>query len=117
MGTLREDLQAVLDARKAPVCDFCNSADVTWTYPAADFDAGVDVVDVENGERFGNMMIGAWAACDNCHDAIESGDREALVARCIPAGMEPDPVLVLVLNTLHDGFFENRKTARPLGFG
>jgi hypothetical protein len=45
-------------------CDFCRSPRDRWRYPAEPRD---------------------WIACDKCHDAIESDDREALLGRVMLA--------------------------------
>jgi hypothetical protein len=41
-------------------CDFCGSPMARWGYRAGDRD---------------------WQACERCHQAIEAGDREALLER------------------------------------
>lgn len=65
-----------VEIRRPPgvvICDFCSGREVEWSYPAADF-----IVDeAEWGSR------GHWAACQECHDLIESGNREGLAQRSL----------------------------------
>ena len=57
---------------KAPVCDFCSSTKVRWTYPARNF--------VIEGPcplapgSCGPVLLGSsggWTACNPCHHLIE----------------------------------------------
>lgn len=52
-------------------CDFCYSTKVIWSYPCESF------------EFYPINSEGNWAACDICHDLIESDDRIALMERAI----------------------------------
>lgn len=58
----------------AEVCDLCSDPQPVWVYAAEDVAIGTAL-----GMTHGS--IGAWAACDPCHDLIEKGDREGLAQR------------------------------------
>lgn len=57
--------------RKAPICDFCVARPAGWTHPAKDFV-------MPSGDR----SVGSWAACDDCHELVESG-LNALATRIV----------------------------------
>ncbi len=48
-------------------CDFCCLPDPTWKYPDLNFVANEIC-----------LSVGAWAACDTCHDLIQRNDAKAL---------------------------------------
>lgn len=60
------------DAQKANVCDFCSSPQVSWIYPASDFKT-----------PWVTRSKGAWAACQRCHDLIESRQYVRLLDICM----------------------------------
>jgi hypothetical protein len=66
-----------------PICDFCSTHEVAWSYPAMDF----GVVDPNLG--WGSR--GDWAACGPCHDFIEDDDRKALAKRSLDLFFEHNP--------------------------
>lgn len=53
-------------------CDFCDcDRTAAWSYPAHDIEVIPGVTSQAN-----------WAACQECHDLIEAGDRAGLRKRC-----------------------------------
>lgn len=60
--------------KKPPCCDFCSSKDVRWSYNAKDF---------IHPFMPNTMSIGAWAACDECRELIESSHWSELAVRSI----------------------------------
>lgn len=67
---------------KTGFCDFCNSEQPRWSYPAAPFQMDV----AERRTDTGNESIGwgsadNWAACHECHADIESGNWEKIERR------------------------------------
>lgn len=57
-----------------PVCDFCNSTEPVWNYPADDFPMA----------EFGGVLLasrGNWLACGPCSDLIEAADSIGLTQR------------------------------------
>jgi len=55
-------------------CDFCNSSNIAWRYPASSFP-------ITQGNE--HISKGAWDACDICYMLIESGDWEELAKRSL----------------------------------
>jgi len=54
------------------ICDFCSSPEIKWRYPTKSFE-------YPSGPGFEKTgSHGDWAACDICHDFIESGDWDGL---------------------------------------
>lgn len=97
-----------MTSRSEYICDFCSEPDVAWSYPARDF------VGYES-EGIVGESVGAWAACEECHRLIESGDRVGLTARSIALLIVSQPELVEFkvdienrLGTVHDRFFGSR---------
>ncbi len=89
-------------------CDFCSAPEPMWAYPAKDFIAYLVLPLV--GES-----VGAWAACEECHQLIEAGDREGLAVRSLdelifrcPEAAMVAPALKQELRQLHERFFANR---------
>lgn len=78
-------------------CDFCYSTRVTWSYPCESFTF-----------LFMNSE-GYWAACDICHELIESGDNVALMNRAMKTADEqgiyfPEDLML----EFHEMFREHR---------
>jgi hypothetical protein len=83
------------------VCDFCNGDGVTWSYPAKDFRL------IFNGVNIGTH--GAWAACDDCHRAIEERGVEGSIDRTVCSLTSiPEGVVRQYATLLHNAFFERR---------
>lgn len=105
---LEEGHDVELHPADEPICDFCSSKEVTWSYNAEDF----SVPEAEWGSR------GGWAACDTCHDLIEADQREALLLRSVetffirhedlPDNPENRQILRSNLEDLHGRFFTAR---------
>jgi hypothetical protein len=70
------------------VCDFCSAPNPRWSYKTKDFVA-------LNVPNLLSESIGDWAACDQCHDFIESGDFEGLVNHTIEALLFKQPDIML----------------------
>ena len=92
----------------ACLCDFCSAPDAGWRHPARSF-IGYVACGVA-GES-----VGDWAACQECHRLIVSGDRARLTERSLSTFMTLHPELEDVKNELatemgilHAHFFENR---------
>ncbi len=56
------------------ICDFCSSTPVTWSYPAKTHESFAM-------EGLRGESVGDWAACDICHEYIESDNWQALLDR------------------------------------
>ncbi len=87
-------------------CDFCGSERPVWRYPARSF-----------FDMFGSQSSGDWLACQDCHIAIEAGDRDKLTERAtrsVAAAKIPNGKAWsrLYVNHLHDLFLAHR-TGRP----
>lgn len=66
----------------ADKCDFCGALKPTWQYPCESFRR--DVEQFDNGVATGLLdqgFDGAWASCNDCHDAYEEGGVDRLVDR------------------------------------
>lgn len=61
-------------AARRLICDFCNSPEVRWAYPTADF-----TMPMAGDQDWGSH--GGWAACVHCAALIERGAQEHLAAR------------------------------------
>jgi len=66
-----------------PICDFCSTHEVAWSYPAMDF----GVVD----PKLGWGSRGGWAACEPCHEMIEANDHSGLAKRSVQTFFEFHP--------------------------
>ena len=55
----------------ACLCDFCSAPDAGWRHPARNF------IGYVAGGVVGES-VGDWAACQECHQLIVSGDRARL---------------------------------------
>ena len=97
------------------ICDFCSGRSVVWRYPARSFFAYVVA-------SIGGESLDDWAACDECHNLIESGDSKGLKERSLATLLEKHQEMVSVRDALgehmaglHMLFFENRTgAATPL---
>ena len=92
----------------ACLCDFCSAPDAGWRHPARSFIGYVACGVV--GES-----VGDWAACQECHRLIVSGDRVRLTERSVVTFIAMHPELGAVktesateMGILHANFFENR---------
>ena len=90
------------------LCDFCSAPDAGWRHPARSFIGYVAPGVV--GES-----VGDWAACQECHQLIISGNRAALTERSVATFIARHPELGVVktelateMGKLHTNFFENR---------
>jgi hypothetical protein len=59
------------EAVSTPICDFCNSKNVEWRYPADSFAV----------EEIKYISQQDWAACESCANLIESYDLRTLARR------------------------------------
>lgn len=87
-----------------PLCDFCGEKDISWYYPAENFQHS------PVGES-----VGGWNACGVCHNLIQNGDREGLARRSyeqIKEHVKFPAELRMCLQTeikeLHDMFFAHQ---------
>ncbi len=90
------------------LCDFCSTPDAGWRHPARSFIGYITPGVV--GES-----VGDWAACQECHQLIVSGNRAALTERSVATFIARHPELGVVktelateMGKLHTTFFENR---------
>jgi hypothetical protein len=93
------------------LCDFCSAPSPAWRYPARTFLAYC----IPN---IAGESVGDWAACDSCHDLIESDDKRGLAKRSLDEliskhaeSREAAAVLYEELAGLHQKFFEHRTGA------
>jgi hypothetical protein len=104
-----------------PVCDFCSEPlplnGECWTFPCKSFEYPFMLI--ESGPTEMNVQTEGsaddWAACDDCHDLIESGDRVALATRSVDKDIERNPaaaserhMLIGMTRAMHNKFFDNR---------
>lgn len=111
------------------ICDFCNSPDVHWSFPARDFTRhsqvgitgfGRDSV-IFDDVRLHSTSHGGWAACNVCYRLIIAGKRRQLARRSTARSFKRfrdeegydlpirfEDVLVMVRNR-QDEFWANRK--------
>jgi hypothetical protein len=92
----------------ACLCDFCSAPDPEWRHPARSFVGYVAAGVV--GES-----VGDWAACQQCHQLIVSGERVRLTERSVVTFIAKHPELKAVktelateMGILHAQFFGNR---------
>jgi len=92
----------------ACLCDFCSAPDAGWRHPARSFIGYVAPGVV--GES-----VGDWAACQECHNLIVSGNRAGLTERSVSTfiAMHPElgvdqAELAKKMRILHASFVENR---------
>ena len=90
------------------LCDFSSAPDAGWRHPARSFIGYVASGVV--GES-----VGDWAACQECHHLIVSGNRAGLTERSVLTFIAKHPELGVVktelaaeMTILHSNFFENR---------
>lgn len=114
-----------------PVCDFCSSPDVQWSYPARSFRHerhltayAVDLTDASIESQNIDLTagsIGNWAACPACHALIERQDRKRLVLRSAKRMLRKHPMQMTLrtamdlIRPLQDQFWDNR-TGQPTRF-
>lgn len=92
---------------RPPQCDFCNSHAIKWEYPAVDF--AIPAVGVESQ--------GHWAACDTCHNLIETEQWDALADRSThthPLIVSADPALLKRSITIIHNAFRACRTGPPV---
>ena len=89
------------------LCDFCSLPAPAWRYPAASF-----------YDMFGGRSVADWLACEECHELIVAGDRNALVRRSMRAPGVQIAVGVLgrslaldYCRDLHERFWNARRGA------
>ena len=90
------------------ICDFCPEPNPAWSYPADNF----------IGHAVGGIVaesIGAWAACEVCHELIAADNRTGLTGRSVSTLLAKQPDLDFArtevageLRELHARFFLNR---------
>ena len=98
----------------ACLCDFCSAPDPEWRHPARSFVGYVAAGVV--GES-----VGDWAACQECHQLIVSGERVRLTERSVVTFIAKHPELEAVktelateMGILHAQFFDNRTGPAPV---
>lgn len=62
-------------------CDFCSAPDPGWVIDT-DQDFQITVVDWDGGSLTENFT-GGWAACGQCAELVQTGQRRALLARAV----------------------------------
>uniref|UniRef100_A0A6M3IJQ6 Uncharacterized protein n=1 Tax=viral metagenome TaxID=1070528 RepID=A0A6M3IJQ6_9ZZZZ len=103
-----------------PICDFCSDPAVAWDYPANDSTPAAILL---NGNVTLMSSIGNWAACEKCSALIEADDRSGLLNRTLASlpeedkGVIPADALERLINTIHMGFWTNRKGSRKRAVG
>ena len=90
------------------ICDFCSEPNPAWSYPADNF----------IGHAVGGIVaesIGAWAACEVCHELIAADNRAGLTKRSVSTLLAKQPALDVArievtgeLRELHAKFFLHR---------
>lgn len=105
-----EFLQIVVVA----VCDFCSTpGELFWTYPCDSFNYGIP-----ESPRDGSL--GDWAACDECHALLETGDHKTVTRRAVEFELSQHPEYSQmrhqiwgVIAHIHKGFREHRTGEPP----
>lgn len=91
---------------RTPLCDFCATPHPRWAFPADD----CQLVVLPDGRP--QMSEGAWAACDECREAIRANDRTRLERRAIRMmRTEIGPlhsVHIIGIRRCHTAFFSAR---------
>ena len=111
MKTCRFEIQPTvreMEEVMACLCDFCSAPDAGWRHPARSFIGYVAPGVV--GES-----VGDWAACQECHQLIISGNRAGLTERSVLTFIVVHPELGVIqaelatkMGILHAQFFDNR---------
>jgi hypothetical protein len=91
-------------------CDFCQSTDVHWSFPARSFEVKYPA---GASPAVRSESVGDWAACTVCHALIIRGDRIKLARRGAKKFVKREPQLPLNKTTnymrqIHDQFWANR---------
>lgn len=104
-----------------PVCDFCCSPEIYWSFPCRSFE--LETPAVVGDETFHNNSVSGWAACNECHELIEDGAWITLAKRSMEMHPKPPPpeirerVFHELLN-MHQMFNKNRLgPAKPVNPG
>lgn len=109
-----------------PVCDFCSSPDVHWTYPCSDYANKAEQATAVGFQRDGSLAVesmvidsfssGGWACCNACHALIERGRRDKLARRSAKRLLRKNPDLPMSLSNatehirrLQDQFWSHRE--------
>lgn len=100
------------DLDRVGMCDFCSASGAPWTYPCDDFTSTVAVH--PDGSSMSHGSVGAWGACDACHDLIEAGDFAGLAERALDAlglavGGAHAARALAGMRALHEGFRAHRR--------
>ena len=77
----------------ACLCDFCSAPDAGWRHPARSFIGYV-------ARGVVGESVGDWAACQECHQLIVSGDRARLTERSVVTFIARHPELGVVKTEL-----------------
>ena len=115
----------IYELKPAPgeeACDFCFGRPVLWQYPCSSF---VGPTAENDKQVWIQESVGAWAACEICHQLIEANQRMDLAERSYnaanaPEGWEqikrmiPKRELIGHFRVLHDQFFYHRGEAIPV---
>lgn len=87
------------------LCDFCSCPAPAWRYPADSFH-----------DRFGSRSVEDWLACEECHQLVVAGDRNALARRSLDApgvqmavGFLGRAAALEYCRDLHDRFWRARR--------
>lgn len=95
------------------ICDFCGSDKLAYRYPVETFDLS-DIIDpalIPWGSE------GDWAACRDCSEHIEKGERFELALRAKidrRLAIDIQTELYLMVYAMQERFFANRKGDRVL---
>lgn len=85
-----------------PICDFCGAPEPKWAFPASRFKLAV------------GFSEGGWAACEECRQLVDAGDREGLVRRALATQCSNEKHLKTLkaleahLRDVHERFFKHR---------
>lgn len=97
--------------KQIPVCDFCSSPGIEWTYPCETFTHAMPGIPNSN-------WVTNWACCDECHEIIEDERwvdlaKHSVETQLASVGENPpahikERLMEMVID-LHKDFRKNRK--------
>jgi hypothetical protein len=110
--------------KRVLVCDFCSATSPEWRYTSAPFQMFVSGEKDEKPAIVTYNSDDQWAACSECKEIVEAGERERLAVRSLEhcpeysrirdAGPEERKAYLDLLLAFHGTFFMTKSEAKPL---
>jgi hypothetical protein len=102
------------------VCDFCSSPDVSWMFPASDFEMYREQGEVSKI----HISEGEWAACEICHHLIvqelwDDLERRAIANFGVALELHSPVMIAMVAEVVRasNARFQNNRTGPAVQVG